>query len=37
VDGLGHEAHKAAAAAAIDKVELPLHLQSRGDGESETV
>lgn len=27
VDGLGHEAHQAAAAAAVHKVELPLHLQ----------
>ena len=26
VDGLGHEAHQAAAAAAVDKIELPLHL-----------
>lgn len=27
VDGLGHEAHQAAAAAAVDEIELPLHLQ----------
>ena len=27
VDGLGHEAHQAAAAAAVDEIELPLNLQ----------
>jgi hypothetical protein len=38
VDGLGHEAHQATAAAAVDEIELPLRLQRRGrDGESQTV
>jgi hypothetical protein len=29
VDGLGDKAHQAAAAAAVDQVELPLHLRAK--------